>query len=355
MYYDVIVIGAGIAGISSAIHLKKSSKNLKILVVDKCKFPRNKLCAGYLTNKSVDLLREMDVEVDKIGYKLVKGIKIIYRNKTRIHANNHGLYCHKLVDRTILDYELFKKLKENNIEVSENASVDNLNKEKSSISINDAKYHFKHIIFADGELGYSSKFNNEKKVYFAMQMNFKQKLLPKIDMYFGITKKGYAWCASSGDYINIGFCDIYDKKINYKEIFEKFIKYLGYGKEIKTNQFKGFFVPYGLKKNKIINDNIYIVGDAAGLVDPLTLAGVSYAILSGKYTAKSIIKNDNKEYLDYLKKVKFKFRILKLMANILYNPLTMFFAIRIGGHFFGKMFSYILDKFVLNKKRSFHE
>ena len=59
MYYDVIVIGAGIAGVSSAIHLKKLNKDLKILVVDKVKFPRNKLCAGYLTSKSVNLLKEL--------------------------------------------------------------------------------------------------------------------------------------------------------------------------------------------------------------------------------------------------------------------------------------------------------
>lgn len=355
MYYDVIVIGAGIAGVSSAIHLKKSNCDLKILVVEKYKFPRNKLCAGYLTKKSVDLLKELDVDINKIDYNLVKGIKIIYKNKTRIQANNHGLYCQKLVDRTELDYELFKKLKENNIEVNENATIDNFNEEQSSVSINNKKYNFKYIIFADGELGYSSKFNNEKKKYVAMQMNFKHKLDPKIDMYFGITKKGYAWCASSGDYINIGFCDIHDKNNNYKEIFENFVKYLGYEKELKKNKYKGFFVPYGLKKNKIINENAYLVGDSVGLVDPLTLAGVSYAVLSGKYVAKSIINNNNMEYLKYLKKVQLKFKILKFMANTLYNPIVMFLGIRAGGHFFGKTFSYILDKFILNKSGSFHE
>lgn len=353
MEYDIIVIGASVAGTSCAIHAKKLNKNLKILVIDKYEFPRNKLCAGYLTTKSVNLLKELDIDIAKIDYSLVKGIKIIYKNKVRIQANNHGLYCHKLVDRTVLDYELFKKLKENNIETKEKATINYLDENNSIIKINNVEYKFKKLVFADGELGYSSKFNSSNKKYFAMQMNFKMKNNPKIDMYFGITKKGYAWCASSGEYINIGFCDIYNKNIDYKYIFDKFVKDLGYEKELKNNKIRGFFVPYGLKENKIIKDNIYLIGDAVGTVDPLTLAGVSYAISSGKFAAISIV-NNNSVYLQYLKKLKFKFGILKVMTNVLYNPFTMFMGIRVGGHFFGGIFSYILDKFILNKNGSFH-
>jgi Dehydrogenases (flavoproteins) len=355
MKYDTIIVGAGIAGVSAAIHIKKLNKKAKILVIDKYEFPRNKLCAGYLTSKSVSLLEELGIDITKIDYKLVKGIKIIYKNKTRLYANNHGLYCQKLVDRTVLDFELFKKLKEKNIEVIEKAKINKLNEQESVIIINNNKYYFNNLVFSDGQAGYSTKFNSEKKKYFAMQINFKQKKEPKIDMYFGITKKGYAWCASSGSYVNIGFCDIYNNKNDYKLMLENFVKELGFEKELSKNKIKGFFVPYGLKKNKIINENIYLIGDAAGAVDPLTLAGVSYALLSGKFVAKSIVNNNNKIYLKYIKKVSLKFKILKVITNVLYNPLTMFFGIRLGGHFFKNIFAYILDKFVLNKNSSFHE
>lgn len=354
MKYDVIVVGAGIAGISSAINLKKLNSKLKILVIDKSEFPRNKLCAGYLTTKSAFLLSELGVEIDTIDYNIVKGISIIYKNKTRIKANNHGLFCQKLVDRTVLDYELFKKLKENNIDVKENAKITDFNKDESTIDINNIKYAYENIIFADGEAGYSSRFNNEKKKYFAMQINFKSVSKPKIDMFLGITKKGYGWCASSGEYINIGFCDIYNKNEDYMKVFKKLVNDLGYRDQldIKPN---GFFVPYGLKKNKVIGNSVYLVGDAAGTVDPLTLAGVSYALLSGKYAAQSIFMGESSYYLKYLKKVRFKYSVLKILTFILYNPLTLLFGIRIGGYFFGRFFSYLLDKFILNKNGSFHQ
>ena len=355
MDYDVIIIGAGIAGLSAALNLKKANQNLKILLIEKHTFPRSKLCAGYLTEKSKKLLLELGLDIEKIDYKLVKGLSMIYKDKPRIKASNHGLYCQKLIDRTVLDCELFELVKKSGIEIKESLIVESLDEAASSILFSGIKYYYKHLIFADGELGFSAKFNQEKKQYFAMQMNFEQKEEPKIDMYFGIAKKGYAWRASSGKYVNVGYCDIYDKRSDYYQIFNDFAKKLGYEQALVNNKVRGFFVPYGLKKRQIIGDNIYLTGDAAGLVDPLTLAGISYAILSGKHVAKAIVNQENQVYLNYLKKVKFKFRILKVMTNILYNPLTLFFIIRGGGHFFGRLFSHILDKFILNKGSGFHE
>ncbi len=354
-HYDVLIVGAGIAGVSSAINLKKLNNKLKVLVIDKNKFPRNKLCAGYLTKKSVNYLEKLGLNVEDINYKLVKGLSIFYKYKRRMHANNHGLYCQELVDRTILDYKLFEKLYDYDIDVIENVKIEFFSEKENLVTLsNNKEYTFENIIFADGEMGYSSKYNEEKKKYFAMQINFKYKCDPKIDMFFAIAKKGYAWCASSGEYVNIGFCDIYDKNTNYKKIFEDFVEKLGYKDYLNENETKGFFVPFGIKKNKIIN-NIYLVGDAVGAVDPLTLAGISYALMSGEYVAKSIINKDDDIYLKYLKKLEVKFNVLALMSILLYTKIFLFLSIRVGGKIFGGMFSYILDKFVLNKSNSFHE
>ncbi len=355
MNYDIIIVGAGIAGIATAINLKKLNQNLKILVIEKSKFPRNKLCAGYLTKKSVILLKELGINIEDIDYKLVKGLSIIHKERKRICVNNHGLYCQHLIDRTVLDYELFKKLKENNIDVIEQSYIKEVNhKENYVILNNNSIYNFNNLVFADGELGYSSRYNLEKKKYIALQVNFKCQMKPKIDMYFGIVKRGYAWCASSGEYVNIGFCDIYNKGIDYNQKIKDFINKLGYKESLDNQQIRGFFVPFGLKKNRIINSNTYLVGDAVGAVDPLTLAGISYALMSGKCVAKSIIEKDNKIYLRYLKKLQYKFIILKILFTILYNPLFLFLFIRAGGRIFGKLMSFMLDKFVLNKAESFH-
>jgi flavin-dependent dehydrogenase len=352
MNYDVIIVGAGIAGISSAIHLRKQDEKLKILVIEKTKFPRTKLCAGYLTNKSTVLLKELGLDIKTIHYKLIKGLTVFYKYKKRFSLNNHGLYCQELVDRSVLDNELFKLLCKNDIDVIENASINNLDLDNNQITVNNDTFRYINLIFADGELGYSAKFNTNNKRYFAMQANLKKESQAQIHMYFNITKRGYAWYSSSGSYINIGFCDIYNSKINYNELFSEFVNNLG----IKENvEVKGFFVPYGLKKNRIINKNIYLIGDAVGMVDPLTLAGISYAILSGKVVSKSILAKDNNIYLSYLKKVKVKYSILKVFHKVLYNEVFLFAFIRVAGRLFGNLFVYILDRFILNRNFNFHE
>ncbi|MDR0839777.1 MAG: tryptophan 7-halogenase [Christensenellaceae bacterium] len=350
MKYDVIIVGAGIAGTSAAINLKKLDDTLKILVIEKYTFPRSKLCAGYLTKKSTVLFRKLGIDVEALDYKLVKGLSIIYKGRTRIHSKNHGLYCQKLVDRTVLDYALFQQL--NDVDILENTNIKSLHDTTAELS-DGSQHEFASIIFSDGEAGYSSKFNDENKKYFCMQVNFEYESTPKIDMFFGIVHKGYAWCASSGAYINIGFCDIYDEAVDYKKIFEGFCGQLGFQEHAENA--RGFFVPFSIKKNRIINDTIYLVGDSVGLVDPLTLAGISYAVIGGECVAKSIVHNDNEIYLGYLKKVELKFRILALISKILYAKLFLFIFVSVCGRFLGKPFSYVLDKFILNKTNSFHE
>ena len=54
--YDVIIVGAGPAGVSAAKVLK--DKNINFCIIDKNKFPREKLCGGGLTNKSINLLNK---------------------------------------------------------------------------------------------------------------------------------------------------------------------------------------------------------------------------------------------------------------------------------------------------------
>lgn len=49
--YDVIIIGAGPAGISAALNLQELGKK-NILVIERYVFPRYKCCAGYITGKT---------------------------------------------------------------------------------------------------------------------------------------------------------------------------------------------------------------------------------------------------------------------------------------------------------------
>ena len=57
---DVLIVGAGPGGSAAAIRL--AEQNVKVTLVDKCEFPRAKVCGDGLTPKSVVALRELGIE-----------------------------------------------------------------------------------------------------------------------------------------------------------------------------------------------------------------------------------------------------------------------------------------------------
>ena len=72
--YDAIVIGAGPAGTTAAYLLAKNG--FKVLIIDKKSFPRDKLCGGLLTQKTVKLLEDIFQIITSRGNKF--GARFIF-------------------------------------------------------------------------------------------------------------------------------------------------------------------------------------------------------------------------------------------------------------------------------------
>ncbi|MEK6902203.1 MAG: FAD-dependent oxidoreductase, partial [archaeon] len=58
--YDVIIVGAGPGGSSAGMFLAK--KGYKVLLLEKAKYPRDKICGDAISGKSVGMLRELGIE-----------------------------------------------------------------------------------------------------------------------------------------------------------------------------------------------------------------------------------------------------------------------------------------------------
>jgi flavin-dependent dehydrogenase len=63
--YDIIVIGAGPAG-STAARFLSDKYNKKVLLLDKEKFPRDKPCGGYLTNRVFKRFSYLKPEINEL-------------------------------------------------------------------------------------------------------------------------------------------------------------------------------------------------------------------------------------------------------------------------------------------------
>ncbi len=343
----VIIIGAGPSGVSAALTLKKNGID-DILVVDKEVFPRYKCCAGYITTKTKNAYQEFGLNIDKCHYSLIDDFKIIYNGKCKQTIGNKFLYTNRDIDRTELDYNFFKLLKENKINVLENTKIISRDFEHNKITLSNKKeYVYEYLIFADGTSGYGSSLINRTNKNIALQAIFPSSRSDGIEIHFNVTKHGYAWISTYNGKTNVGITDIYKKNINYNELLKSFIE--DNNLNCRDKDIRGAFTPIGIT-DPIINDNIYFVGDAVGACDPFTLSGLRYGINTGKLCAQAIKNNDNNIYIKYLKKLKIKFKLMYILQRIFYFKPILYMVFNIGCTLFKPLISWSFNHFFVGKK-----
>lgn len=345
--YKVIIVGAGPSGLSAAINLY--NKGIKdILVIEKFKFPRYKCCAGYITNKTRKFYENLGLNIDKCHYSLIDDFKIYYRLKEKQRIKNKFLYTNQKIDRVELDNAFYELACKMGIAVLEKTHVKSNDLEEKSIAITgDKKLFYDYLIFADGTCGYGSVYQHSKQKNIAIQKIFKSTRDDSIEIHFGITKRGYAWVSTYNGITNVGVTDLYDQNINYQEVFAKFLKKLNFDEEAKM--LKGAFTPYGVGK-PIINGNVYFVGDAVGACDPLTLSGLRYGLKSGEMCALSIVANNSKIYVKYIRQLEIKFNLMKILMKLFYLKTMLFLIFNVGCKYFGRFISLVFNNFFVNKK-----
>lgn len=329
--YDVIIVGLGPGGVAAAKVLKDN--NINFCVIEKARFPRSKLCAGGLTHKSINLLKKIGLSIDNVEYQKCNYVNICSKNKTKKIKLTYDLY---LTDRIEFDYNNYINVK--NCEIFEDETIIDI---KDNVLItNKNKYSFKYIIFADGVNGYSRKFISNRKLGFCVEgtsnkVNVKES--DKVILDFDITNGGYAWIFPKKKFTTIGFGNIKNQKIDYKELLKNFAKKYGYDID---SDIRGFCIPlYSRKvyKQSVIDNRFILVGDAASLVDPISGEGIYYALYSGYNAALSIIscinnKNKNLKRIYFRKNRKIYFLLLntnKLLHRLLYTKYG-FILIKIG-------------------------
>jgi geranylgeranyl reductase family protein len=330
--FDVIIIGAGPAGIACALMLCKS--NIKVAVIDKSTFPRDKICGDAISLDVVNQLARISPELlnafEALENKLPSsGVKMIspeghyidlplYENGVK----KNGYICERFVFDNFL-YEQLTKFPE--IKIFPLTTVTDVIFEEQQVIVKTDQGNFfsQMVVGADGAHSIVNKkttsFPVEKEHYSAglrqyfenvtgfheenfIELHFFPELLP-----------GYLWIFPlPNGKANVGLgvlsSTVSKKKMNLKEIFHQLLYNHPRLKKRFENArplepIKGFGLPLGSKKRKLSGTRFLLIGDAASLIDPFTGEGIANAIRSGRVSAevieKAVKKNDFSE--DFLK------------------------------------------------------
>ena len=323
---DTLIIGGGPAGISCALRLSRA--NVSNIVVEKRSFPREKLCGGLVTDKTLRKLSEnLGLSREELSdFFCDASDKIrLYRGRELLTDSKLSPGFH-LIKRKDFDNRLVGIYKNLGGVLLENTVCEDIDlTEKRAVLSNGDSVRFRHLVVADGAqsrtrsvLGYK-----KPKLGFCVETQVPREKLVRggeIELFFGIVKNGYAWIFPSGDTYCIGLIGRGAQKFDL--LLKDFLASLGLNPD--ECGIKGAFIPYGYPvKQSGGSDDALLVGDAAGFADPITGEGLYFAMQSGTCAADVIIGGGEKIRPEYLKRTADIFKTIRqgrILQKIFYRP-----------------------------------
>lgn len=317
--FDVLIVGAGPAGISCALMLRQSG--LKVALLEKSSFPRDKTCGDALSLDIVTQLPMLAPEILKEFQALMTkvpsyGVKIISPKGHQVELpfyKNGEKKCGYICERFVFDNFLFDQLsKEPGIEIFQRTTVTNLFFGSDEVVAETDKGNFsaKIVVGADGAYSIVNKktktisvdkehYSAGLRQYFENVTGFHKENFIELH-FFPELLPGYLWIFPlPNGKANVGLgvlsSSVSAKKMNLTEIFHKLIYHhptlkMRFENAKPLETVKGFGLPLGSKKRKLSGNRFILLGDAASLIDPFSGEGIGNAIRSGRVGADVVKK-----------------------------------------------------------------
>lgn len=303
--FDVIIIGGGLAGLSSAIHLSKY--NLSVLLIEKNSYPKHKVCGEYISNEVLPYLDFLDIDIFALGAKKITKFELSTSQnrliKSELPLGGFG------ISRYCLDYELAKKAIDNKAIISQDTVEDvQFSNDSFLVQTKLANYNSKIVIGAYGkranlDVKLNRKFIKNKSPFLAVKTHVKGDF-PEDLVALHNFEGGYCGVSKvEDDSINICYITNFEAFKKYKDINEfqqKVVFKNTILKAIFKNSKPVFQAPLTISqisfetKNPIEN-HMLMCGDTAGMIHPLCGNGMSMAIRSAQMASLLIIKFFNNE------------------------------------------------------------
>ena len=312
--YDVVIAGAGPAGLATALYLLRDRPALagRVVALEKSRHPRVKVCAGGLIPKTMLALRELGLELGVPTVEVIRGV-------ARTEAGNVDLYrgdplC-TVVRRSEFDARLARAAREAGLEMVENCRVLDVAQSEGEVRLKTERGVFDTglLIGADGSgsrvrasvFGFAKE-SVGRAVMIDLPVDpertseFVERRYRFDFRCVGAGVSGYAWsfpCLIGGrPHLNVG---IYDQLPPHRagdgprsaalldELRRTFPEFPldAIGKSAGT--FKAFPIRWFNPADQFARGRVMLAGDAAG-VDPLMGEGISCAFEQGKIAARAI-------------------------------------------------------------------
>ena len=303
---DIVIIGGGPAGISTALHLQAVAPHLRVAVVEKARYPRDKICAGGIGARAFRLFERIGVAID---------CPCVPIDAVALRITNHEIVvdvpqCGAVVRRLLFDHALANVAIARGIDLRQGCAVEGLViGHDITIQTSQGSLQTRAVVGADGVAGVTRRLAGFSRPTLRAQVveldtEGTSHDLPRDTVVFDFVERslrGYAWdfptlvdgepLMCRGVYV---LHDGEDRPTN--ETRTQLAHYLAArGLDIaryKVKQFaeQGFTPGAAISKPRVL-----LVGEAAG-IDIATGEGIGQAIeygaIAGPYLASALARDD---------------------------------------------------------------
>ena len=311
-FFDVVIIGAGPSGSNAAISYKKLNPDLKIALVDKAIFPRDKSCGDAFGPGVISALKRfgnehiLEDEPEVVSTTLFGPKNIGIQNYIPEVKNKEDSVVY-VIPRLDLDNRILNLAKEEEVETFEGYRFSKFFNNEESVSVeieNEEKEKYileaKLLVGADGansrvrkslNLKQNSDWNKAIAIRAYIDSPNYLEIFKERTLMFEINVsaiKGYAWAfPSKGDLLNIGIgvpLSVFKKeKMDIKNLLDEFVKTLeSRGVEVENLRMeKSFMLPFASSRPKLGHNRVALIGDAGSMINPMSGEGIFYGMEAG--------------------------------------------------------------------------
>lgn len=281
--WDLVVVGAGPAGAAAAIGAMGSDPSLRVALLDRSDFPRDKSCGDGIAPEVIDLLQGAGVSSivdDQVGIsrlRLRRGSNVVDRAMAR---------CTWVVPRRVFDQRLVSAAQAAGATLLRHRVRDI--GQDTAISV-DGRHQARTLIGADGAHSVVRRALGLRPGPMAVALRGyaptpASRVGAQVIVFDLGRQPAYAWSFDRGDGLcNIGYGELLGRRRDRpskSRLLER-LDALIPGAAGSGSEWKGHQLPLSNGRFRPMPGPVLLAGDAAGLVNPMTGEGIFYAVATG--------------------------------------------------------------------------